>query len=52
VTLTIAAINFGWLLPCAFLASKYPSFAAGFTFAALAPMAIGAWWAGAGRAEA
>jgi Fuc2NAc and GlcNAc transferase len=51
VTLAVALINVVWLLPCALLAGKRPGFAVWLTMAALVPVVVAAFAAGAGRAE-
>ena len=51
VTLTIAAVNVGWLLPWAWLAMMFPTYIGWILVAALTPVAALATTAGAGRAE-
>jgi Fuc2NAc and GlcNAc transferase len=51
VTLTIAAVNLAWLLPCALLAARHPARAAWLVLIALAPLAVLAYAAGAGARE-
>jgi Fuc2NAc and GlcNAc transferase len=51
VTVTTIAVNVGWLLPCAFLVRLYPEYALWILAGALAPLVIGALYAGAGRSE-
>jgi len=51
VTVTVTAINMIWLLPCAWLETAAPRYAAWVTCLALAPLAALVLWAGAGRSE-
>jgi Fuc2NAc and GlcNAc transferase len=51
VTLTVQALNFFWLLPCAVLATLYPRAAAGMVVVALLPVVALAIAAGSGRSE-
>ena len=48
VTLLSSAVNVLWLLPCAYMAALYPHKAAWITLAALLPIGIGVFAAGAG----
>jgi Fuc2NAc and GlcNAc transferase len=52
ITVTVLLVNLVWLLPCAALASRRPVLAAAMVIAALAPLAVVALLAGAGRREA
>jgi Fuc2NAc and GlcNAc transferase len=49
VTTLLIVINTLWLLPCAFLAKTYPSWAGWIAIAALVPLVVIAYLAGAGR---
>jgi Fuc2NAc and GlcNAc transferase len=51
VTLAAAAVNLLWLLPCAFLATSYPTRAMWIALVALVPIGTAAILAGAGRRE-
>jgi len=51
VTLTVLAVNILWLLPCAFLAAKYPDRAVWIAVASLLPLGFTAIVAGSGRRE-
>ena len=51
-TLAVAALNVGWLLPCAWLETVMPRYAASIACAAMVPVAVLALWAGAGRKDA
>lgn len=51
VTATVTAINLVWLLPCAWLETAAPRYAAWLACLALAPLVGIALWAGAGRSE-
>jgi Fuc2NAc and GlcNAc transferase len=48
VTLGLLSVNVVWLAPLAWLAALHPSFGAGLTLLAWAPLAIFAWRSGAG----
>ena len=48
VTLGVLTVNLVWLAPLAWLAALHPSFGAGLTLLAWAPLAIYAWRSGAG----
>jgi Fuc2NAc and GlcNAc transferase len=48
VTLAVIAINLAWLLPCAWLAWRWPGAAPVFTLAAFVPLIAMACWLGAG----
>jgi Fuc2NAc and GlcNAc transferase len=50
-TIAVAAINVVWLLPCAWLETEAPRYAAWLTCAAIAPLAAIALWGGAGKSE-
>lgn len=49
VTVAVAIVNLAWLLPCAWLATVHPSLARWIVIASLAPLAVLALMAGAGR---
>lgn len=51
VTIAVTMVNLLWLLPAALLAAAYPNLAGWILIGALAPVAIGAVAAGAGRRE-
>ena len=51
VTLSVSAINVGWLLPWAWLATRYPAYAKEFLVVALAPVIVLVILVGAGRKE-
>jgi Fuc2NAc and GlcNAc transferase len=51
VTLVVLAINLAWLLPAAWLAQRYPQYAAVTAAGALLPLFAGAALIGAGRVE-
>lgn len=51
VTLAVTIVNLLWLLPCALLATRYPSRAAWMVIIALAPLVALAYAAGAGARE-
>jgi len=51
VTLSVSAINVGWLLPWAWLATRWPGYAKEFLAVALAPVVILVILVGAGRKE-
>jgi Fuc2NAc and GlcNAc transferase len=51
VTLVFLGLNFAWLLPLAVIATLIPKIAHGALALAMAPLAILAWLAGAGRDE-
>jgi Fuc2NAc and GlcNAc transferase len=51
VTLGVIAVNVAWLLPCAWLASVYPSHAVSIALGALLPLVVAAVAAGSGRRE-
>jgi Fuc2NAc and GlcNAc transferase len=51
VTLTVAGVNLGWLVPCALLAQRNPDYAAALVPIAFAPLVLLAFVGGAGRAE-
>lgn len=52
VTLSVLFVNFFWVLPCAWLATVYPTWAGWMVVVALTPITIAALAAGAGRPEA
>jgi Fuc2NAc and GlcNAc transferase len=52
VTLAVMLVNIVWLLPCAWFETAFPQYAAPITALALAPLAVLAIGAGAGRSEA
>jgi Fuc2NAc and GlcNAc transferase len=52
VTLAVLAVNLGWLLPCAVLASRVPAHAVTLVIVAFAPLVVLAIAIGAGRKEA
>jgi Fuc2NAc and GlcNAc transferase len=49
VTIAVSMVNLAWLFPCAWLATVYPGHAAWIVIVALAPPALLAFVAGAGR---
>ena len=49
VTLSVLAINLGWLLPLAWLAATHPGWEWKLLFIAILPLSIFAYWLGAGR---
>lgn len=51
VTLSVSAINVGWLLPWAWLATRFPVYARDFLAVALAPVVVLVILVGAGRKE-
>ena len=51
VTLAVVAVNLLWLLPCAVLAARVPSYAGAAVILALAPLAVLAAAIGSGRKE-
>lgn len=51
VTLSVSALNVGWLLPWAWLAARMPAYSRYFLAAALAPLVVLVVLAGAGRKE-
>lgn len=51
VTLLSIGINLLWLLPSAWWANAHPAWAGWILLGALAPVAVGCWWAGSGRPE-
>jgi Fuc2NAc and GlcNAc transferase len=51
VTLTVAAVNVFWLLPCAAAAARYPEWALALVGMAFAPLVAVAWAVGAGMEE-
>ena len=51
VTIAVTAVNLFWLLPCAWLATRYPALGAWITLLALTPVTMAAFAAGAGRRE-
>jgi len=51
VTLGVCAVNLGWLLPIAVVATRHPDWGLALALAAVAPLLIGAVLVGAGQAE-
>lgn len=52
VTMAVTVLNVLWLLPCAFVAARFPQYAMWTTLLALLPVAALALLSGAGRSEA